>query len=54
MTVRLPFTLTPAPGQDLAGWLDAYASRLGVTAGELADAVGLPDHLVDPGRPPDP
>jgi hypothetical protein len=52
--VRLPFTLTPAPGQDLAEWLDAYASRLGVTAGELADAVGLPDHLADPGRPPDP
>lgn len=45
MTVRLPFTLTPHEGQDLASWLDIYARRLDVTASELADALGLPDHL---------
>lgn len=45
MTVRLPFTLTPHEGQDLAAWLSAYAGRLDVTPAELADALGLPDHL---------
>lgn len=45
MTVRLPFTLTPHEGQDFVSWLDAYAARLGVTRAELADALGLPDHL---------
>lgn len=45
MTVRLPFTLTPHEGQDLADWLSSYAARLDVTASELSEALGLPDHL---------
>lgn len=48
MTLRLPFTLTPHEGQDLAAWLAAYATRLDVTGAELADALGLPDHLHRP------
>jgi hypothetical protein len=48
VTVRLPFTLTLPRARTLAEWLNAYATRL-VTAGELADAVGLPDHVADPG-----
>ncbi len=45
MTTRLPFTLIPHEGQDLGSWLSAYAARLDVTASELSDALGLPDHL---------
>ena len=49
MTVRLPFTLTPLDGEDFVTWLHAYAARLEVTPEELADALGLPDHMGDPG-----
>ncbi len=45
MTTRLPFTLIPHEGQDLGSWLSAYADRLDVTASELSDALGLPDHV---------
>ncbi len=48
MTVRLPFTLDPHEGQDFVAWLRAYAARLDVTPAELADALGLPDHLYEP------
>ena len=52
MTVRIPFTLNPLEGQGLASWLDAYAASLDVTPGELADALGLPDHVTDRGPQP--
>lgn len=48
MTVRLPYTLTPLDGEDFITWLHAYAARLDVAPQELAEALGLPDHVVDP------
>lgn len=48
MTVRLPYTLTPLEGEDFVTWLHAYAARLDVPAEELADALGLPDHVGEP------
>ena len=47
MTVRLPYTLTPLDGEDFVAWLHGYAARLDVTTEELADALGLPDHVGD-------
>jgi len=53
MTTRLPFTLTPMEGEPLELWLHAYAARLGVTTGDLAAALGLPDGFAA-GVPPRP
>lgn len=39
---RLPFTLTPLPGESFDSWLEAYAARLHASTGELATVVGLP------------
>lgn len=41
-TPQLPFTLTPLPGESFDSWLEAYAARLQVSVGELADTIGLP------------
>jgi hypothetical protein len=48
MTALLPFTLAPLEGEGLVAWLGAYAARLDVTPGELAEALGLPDRAGDP------
>jgi len=39
---RLPFTLTPLPGESFDSWFEAYAARLHASTGELAAAAGLP------------
>jgi hypothetical protein len=39
---RLPFTLTPLPGESFDSWFEAYAARLHTSTGELATALGLP------------
>lgn len=41
MTGRLPFTLTPLPGEPFGLWWLTYAVRLGVTRTELAHAAGI-------------
>ncbi|CUU60860.1 regulatory helix-turn-helix protein, lysR family [Parafrankia irregularis] len=41
MTRRLPFTLTPLPGESFESWTTAYARRLRVTTSELTRALGL-------------
>lgn len=38
---RLPFTLTPLPGEPFSLWWHSYASRMRVTGRELAHAVGI-------------
>lgn len=43
---RLPFTLTPLPGESFDSWLETYAARLQASTAELATALGLPNvHL---------
>ncbi|MDT3444499.1 TniQ family protein [Pseudofrankia sp. BMG5.37] len=42
MTSRLPFILTPLPGESFASWFHAYARRLGVSVPDLAVATGMP------------
>lgn len=39
---RLPFTLTPLPGESFDSWFEAYAARLQILTGDLAAAIGLP------------
>lgn len=48
MMTRLPFALSPLEGQGFGAWMEAYADRLDVAPGQLADAMGLPDHLLEP------
>ena len=43
---RLPFTLTPLPGESFDSWLEAYAARLHASTGETADAIGLPQQYL--------
>jgi hypothetical protein len=38
----LPFTLSPLPGESFDSWFEAYAARLQLSTGDLADALGLP------------
>jgi TniQ/Bacterial regulatory helix-turn-helix protein, lysR family len=55
MTSRLPFTLTPLDEEPLGLWLHAYAARLAVNPGHLAEALGIPgrqDHEAAPAGPP--
>jgi hypothetical protein len=42
MISQLPFTLTPLDGEPFDVWLDAYAARLAMTPGHLAEALGMP------------
>jgi hypothetical protein len=43
---NLPFALTPIPGESFDSWFEAYAARLDVCTGDLAQALGLPaQHL---------
>ena len=42
MTPRLPFTLTPLPGEPFGLWWHTYACALGVTRSDLAKTVGIP------------
>lgn len=42
MSARLPFTLTPLPGEPFGLWWHTYASSLQTTSRDLAHAVGLP------------
>lgn len=42
MTGRLPFTLAPLDGEPFGLWLHAYAARLAVNPGHLAEALGMP------------
>jgi TniQ/Bacterial regulatory helix-turn-helix protein, lysR family len=37
----LPIRVAPLPGEALDSWMEAYAARLDVTVGDLADAFGL-------------
>ena len=39
---RLPFTLTPLDGEPFGLWLHAYAARLAMSPGHLAEALGMP------------
>jgi hypothetical protein len=55
MTSRLPFTLTPLDEEPFDLWLHAYAARLAVNPGHLAEALGIPgrqDHEAAPAGPP--
>jgi hypothetical protein len=47
MTRRLPFCLTPLPGESLLAWLHAYAARLEIPVRDLADTLDLPSHILD-------
>jgi hypothetical protein len=54
MTSRLPFTLTPLEDEPFGLWLHAYAARLAVNPGHLAEALGIPgrqDHEAAPAGP---
>jgi Bacterial regulatory helix-turn-helix protein, lysR family/TniQ len=42
MTGRLPFTLAPLDGEPFEVWLHAYAARLAMSPGHLAEALGMP------------
>jgi rRNA maturation protein Nop10 len=42
LSIRLPFTLIPLPGEPFGLWWHTYACVLGVTRTDLADAVGIP------------
>jgi hypothetical protein len=42
MTGRLPFTLAPLDGEPFGLWLHAYAARLAMNPGHLAEALGMP------------
>jgi TniQ/Bacterial regulatory helix-turn-helix protein, lysR family len=42
MTGRLPFTLAPLDGEPFGLWLHAYAARLAMRPGHLAEALGMP------------
>jgi hypothetical protein len=42
MTGRLPFTLAPLDGEPFGLWLHAYAARLAMSPGHLAQALGMP------------
>jgi hypothetical protein len=42
MTTRLPFTLIPLDGEPFDLWLHAYAARLALSPGHLAEALGMP------------
>ena len=42
MTGRLPFTLVPLDGEPFGLWLHAYAARLAMKPGHLAEALGMP------------
>lgn len=48
MTGRLPFTLAPLDGEPFGLWLHAYAARLAMNPGHLAEALGMPARQ-DPG-----
>jgi hypothetical protein len=51
MTTRLPFTLIPLDGEPFDLWLHAYAARLALSPGHLAEALGMPsrqDHEAAP------
>jgi hypothetical protein len=39
--LRLPFTLTPLPGEPFGLWWHTYAAALEVTRSELAEAIGI-------------
>jgi hypothetical protein len=55
MTTRLPFTLIPLDGEPFDLWLHAYAARLALSPGHLAEALGMPgrqDHEAAPDGPP--
>lgn len=55
MTTRLPFTLIPLDGEPFDLWLHAYAARLALSPGHLAEALGIPggqDHQAAPAGPP--
>src|ERR1700691_863589 len=54
MTTRLPFTLIPLDGEPFDLWLHAYAARLALSPGHLAEALGIPgrqDHQAAPANP---
>jgi hypothetical protein len=54
MTTRLPFTLIPLDGEPFGLWLHAYAARLALSPGHLAEALGIPgrqDHQAAPAGP---
>ena len=54
MTTRLPFTLIPLDGEPFGLWLHAYAARLALSPGHLAEALGIPgrqDHEAAPAGP---
>ena len=42
MTGRLPFTLAPLDGEPFGLWLHAYAARLAMSPGHLAETLGMP------------
>jgi hypothetical protein len=42
MTGRLPFTLAPLDGEPFGVWLHAYAARLAMSPGHLAETLGMP------------
>ena len=42
MTGQLPFTLAPLDGEPFGVWLHAYAARLAMNPGHLAEALGMP------------
>ena len=55
MRTRLPFTLIPLDGEPSGLWLHAYAARLALSPGHLAEALGIPgrqDHQAAPAGPP--
>ena len=53
MTPRLPFTLTPLPGEPFGLWWHTYACALGVTRADLAETVGIPtDQAPNPAHAP--
>jgi len=54
MTGRLPFTLIPLDGEPFDLWLHAYAARLALSPGHLAEALGMhgrQDHEAAPATP---
>jgi hypothetical protein len=51
MTNRLPFTLIPLDGEPFGLWLHAYAARLALSPGHLAEALGMPGRQAAPAGP---